>query len=98
MLRKILVVALVVAVLLITIVFSAGNPGLIDLDLAFQKVEIQKSLAFILAFGFGWAFGLFCAILLVLRFVKERRKLRKSLRLAEAEVKTLRSMPLQDAD
>lgn len=98
MLRNILVVALVVAVLVITIVFSASNPGLIDLDLAFKEVEIQKSLAFILAFGFGWGFGLFCAILLVLRFVNERRKLRKSLRLAEAEVKTLRSMPLQDAD
>jgi uncharacterized membrane protein YciS (DUF1049 family) len=98
MLRNILVVALVVAVLVITIVFSASNPGRIDLDLAFREVEIQKSLAFILAFGFGWAFGLFCAILLVLRFVNERRKLRKSLRLAEAEVKTLRSMPLQDAD
>ena len=98
MLRNILVGALVVIILMITIIFSASNPGLIDLDLAFVQVEIQKSLAVILAFGFGWVFGLFCAVLLLLRFVNERRKLRKSLRLAEAEVKTLRSMPLQDAD
>ena len=98
MLRKILVGVLVVIILMITIVFSASNPGLIDLDLAFVQVEIQKSLAVILVFGFGWVFGLFCAVLLLLRFVNERRKLRKSLRLAEAEVKTLRSMPLQDAD
>ena len=98
MLRNILVAALVVIILVITIVFSASNPGLIDLDLAFVQVEIQKSLAVILVFGFGWVFGLFCAVLLLLRFVNERRKLRKSLRLAEAEVKTLRSMPLQDAD
>ncbi len=98
MLRNILVGALVVIILVITIVFSASNPGLIYLDLAFVQVEIQKSLAVILVFGFGWVFGLFCAVLLLLRFVNERRKLRKSLRLAEAEVKTLRSMPLQDAD
>ena len=98
MLRNILVGAVVVTILVITIVFSASNPGLIDLDLVFVQVEIQKSLAVILVFGFGWVFGLFCAVLLLLRFVNERRKLRKSLRLAEAEVKTLRSMPLQDAD
>lgn len=98
MLRNILVAALVVIILMITIVFSASNPGLIDLDLAFVQVKTQKSLAVILVFVFGWVFGLFCAVLLLLRFVNERRKLRKSLRLAEAEVKTLRSMPMQDAD
>ena len=98
MLRNILVAALVVIILMITIVFSASNPGLIDLDLVFVQLKTQKSLAVILVFMFGWVFGLFCAGLLLLRFVNERRKLRKSLRLAEAEVKTLRSMPLQDAD
>ena len=58
MLRNILVGALVVIILMITIVFSASNPGLIDLDLAFVQVEIQKSLAVILVFGFGWVFVL----------------------------------------
>ena len=98
MLRNALVILLIFSMLLITIVFSASNPGLVELDLAFRRVELQKSLAFILAFGFGWGFGLLCAILLLLKAMNERRKLRKALRLAEAEVRTLRNMPLQDAD
>jgi hypothetical protein len=36
--------------------------------------------------------------LILLRTLNERRKLRKSLNLAEAEVKNLRSMPIHDAD
>jgi uncharacterized membrane protein YciS (DUF1049 family) len=98
MLRNALVILLIFSLLLITIVFSASNPGLVELDLAFRSVELQKSLAFILAFGFGWGFGVLCAIFLLIKAMNERRKLRKALRLAEAEVRTLRNMPLQDAD
>ena len=56
------------------------------------------ALALAVAFGAGWIFGLMCAGLILFKTVSERRTLRKSLRLAEAEVKTLRSMPIQDAD
>ncbi len=56
------------------------------------------SLALTVAFGAGWLFGMLSAGLVLLKSVGERRRLNKSLRLAEAEVKTLRSMPIQDAD
>ena len=46
----------------------------------------------------GWLFGLLCAAMVLLKSAGDHRKLRKSLRLAEAEVRTLRSMPIQDAD
>jgi len=91
-------VVLLLVVLLLATIFAALNPGMIDLDYAFGETEIQKSLALTLAFGVGWLFGLLCTGIVLMKTINERRKLRKSLRLAEAEVKTLRSMPIQDAD
>jgi len=98
MLRKLIFVFVFIGVLLIAIAFAALNPGPITLDLAFAETETQKSLALILAFGAGWLFGLFCAGLILLKTLNERRRLRKSLNLAEAEVRNLRSLPIQDAD
>ena len=98
MARNLIFVLLIVSVLLLAIIFAALNPGTIELDYAFGETEIQKSLALTMAFGVGWIFGLLCAGIVVLKAIFERRKLRKSLHLAEAEVKTLRSMPIHDAD
>jgi uncharacterized membrane protein YciS (DUF1049 family) len=97
MARNLLFFLVVLLGLLLATVFAALNPGLITLDLAFTEVEAQKSLALTIAFGAGWVFGLLSAGLVLLRWLSERRRLRKALRLAEAEVKTLRSMPIQDA-
>jgi len=98
MLRNIIYVLLVVGVLFLAAVFAAINPGRITLDLAFAKFELQESVALILALGAGWLFGLLCAGAVLLRAVNERRRLRRALRLAEAEVRSLRSVPIQDAD
>ena len=98
MLRYILFIFVVLFVFLIEVVFAATNPGLIELDLAFTRLELQKSLAFVLFLGVGWLFGILCAGFLMLKMFAERRLLRKSLELAEAEVKSLRSMSVQDAD
>jgi len=98
MVRNILFFLLLLFGLLFATVFAALNPGLIQLDLAFFETEVTKSLALIAAFGFGWLFGLVCAGLVLIKSFNERRLLRKSLGLAEAEVRALRNMPIQDAD
>lgn len=98
MARNFLFILLVLLGLLLATVFAALNPGTISLDLAFTETEAQKSLALTVAFGAGWVFGLVSAALVLLKSANERRRLRRSLNLAEAEVKTLRSMPIQDAD
>jgi len=98
MARKLLFFLVVFLGLLFATVFAALNPGMLTLDIAFTEVEVQKSLALTVAFGVGWLFGLVSAGLVLLKTVTERRRLRKSLTLAEAEVKTLRSMPIHDAD
>jgi uncharacterized membrane protein YciS (DUF1049 family) len=98
MARNLIFFLLIFLVLVLAIIFAALNPGMIELDYAFGETEIQKSLALTIAFGIGWIFGLLCAGIALLKAINERRKLRKSLHLAEAEVKTLRSIPIQDAD
>jgi len=98
MMRNLTFFLLIIVGLLVATAFAALNPGLITLDVALKEVEIQKSLALTLAFGLGWLFGLLCAGLMLFKSINERRKLRRSLHLAESEVHTLRSLPIQDAD
>jgi len=98
MARNILFSLVLLSGLLLATAFAALNPGLIQLDLAFFDTEVTKSLALIAAFGVGWAFGLVCAGLVLLKSLNQRRQLRKSLNLAEAEVRALRNMPIHDAD
>jgi uncharacterized membrane protein YciS (DUF1049 family) len=98
LLRNIAYLVLLVLVLLLVVVFSALNPGLVTLDLAVGTFDIQKSLAMTLAFGAGWVFGLLCAGIVLLRGYTERRRVSRQLRMAEEEVRALRSLPIQDAD
>jgi uncharacterized membrane protein YciS (DUF1049 family) len=98
MLRYVLFILVILFVFFVAVIFAASNPGTLTLDLAFTQFEMQKSLAFILFLGIGWLFGVLCAGFLMLRLLSERRQTRKALELAEAEVKSLRSMPMQDAN
>jgi uncharacterized membrane protein YciS (DUF1049 family) len=98
LLRNLVYLVLLVAVLLIATAFAALNPNPVLLDLAVGTVEVQVSLAMIIAFGAGWLFGLLCAALALLRAVGERRRLRRAATMAEAEVRALRSLPGQAAD
>ena len=91
--RNLLYLVLLIMVLLVATAFAALNPSPVTLDLAVGTVEMQISLAMILAFGAGWLFGLLCAALVLLRSVGERRRLRRAANMAEAEVRALRSLP-----
>lgn len=98
MLRNFLVLALAFVVLLLAAVFAALNPGTVSVDLAFTEVESQKSLAFTIAFGVGCIVGALFLSVALIRMAGERRRLRKSLKLAESEVQNLRKIPLEDAN
>ena len=46
----------------------------------------------------GFFFGLACTALWAFRLVNERRTLKRSLKVSESEVSSLRNLPLTDAD
>ncbi len=98
MLRYVVFFLVVLVVFVVAVIFAAINPAPMILDLAFTEIEMKTSLALISFLGVGWFFGLFCVGVLLLKLLSERRQLKKALQLAEAEVKSLRSMPMQDAD
>lgn len=84
-------------VFIVAIVFASSNAGAVELDLAFTQVETTVAMAMLGFFVAGWVFGLICAVFIFIRMLNERRRLRKALRLAEAEVTSLRRIPTHDA-
>ena len=98
MLRRIGLAILIVLIVIVMATFTANNTGMIAIDLAFAQVNTSIPLAFTVTFALGWLFGLLCIGFFVLKLINERRILRRSLKLSESEVSSLRSLPLSDAD
>ena len=96
--RRLVFATVLILLMLLTGVFAYSNPQPIDVDIGLFRVEqISMALAFAVVFVCGWLFGLLTAGLTLWRNAREKRRLRKDLRYAEAELSTLRGVPLQDA-
>ena len=97
--RKAVYIVSLVLVALFTAVFAYNNQATVPLDIGFTRFEeVSMAFAFAICFAFGWIFGLLTVGTAMLRMASERRRLRRELKLAEAEVSSLRSLPLQDAN
>lgn len=96
--KRIGLALLIILIFAAMVVFTAGNPGDITLKLLDWAFEVPVALAFVGAFAIGWLFGVVCMGLYALKVARERRTLKRSLRLSENEVSSLRSLPLSDAD
>lgn len=93
MLRFIVYLLLFALVLLTAASFASLNPGDVRLDLAFAVVETRMSVAFAVTFAIGWGIGLATLGVFAMKLLNDRRKLRKAIKLAEAEVSNLRQQP-----
>jgi uncharacterized membrane protein YciS (DUF1049 family) len=98
MLKRIGLAILLVFIIIVMATFTANNAGMIDIDLAFAKVNTSVALAFTVTFALGWLFGVLCIGFFALKLINERRILRRTLRMSESEVSSLRNLPLSDAD
>jgi putative membrane protein len=98
MLKRIGLAILIILIVIVMATFTANNTGMIDLDLAFARISTSIPLAFTVTFVLGWLFGVLSLGFYALRLVNERRILRRSLRMRESEVSSLRNLPLSDAD
>jgi len=98
MLKRIGLAILVILIVVVMATFTANNTGMIDIDLAFTQVTTSIPLAFTVAFAVGWLFGVLCIGSFALKLVNERRVLRRSLKMTESEVSSLRGLPISDAD
>ena len=98
MLKRIGLAILIVLIVIVMATFTANNTGMIEIDLAFAKLTTSIPLAFTITFAIGWLFGVLSLGFYVIRLVNERRLLRRSLRMRESEVSSLRNLPISDAD
>ena len=98
MLKRAGLIILVVILFVVIFTFTALNSGQVELDLGFLKRSYPVSIAFATTFVLGILFGMLCMAAFVFRLINERRVLRRSLRVSESEVSSLRNLPLSDAD
>ena len=98
MLKRIAVIVLVVIIFTVMLVFTYLNKGTVDVNLVLATVTTSVPVAFTIAFAIGWLFGILCMGVWALRLINDRRNLRRSLKVSESEVTSLRNLPLNDAD
>ncbi|NIL94281.1 MAG: DUF1049 domain-containing protein [Woeseiaceae bacterium] len=98
MLKKAGLIILIIVLFVAMFTFTALNTGDVELDLGFFKRSYPISMAFAGTFVLGILFGMLCMTVFVFRLINERRNLRRSLRISESEVSSLRNLPLSDAD
>jgi uncharacterized integral membrane protein len=98
MLRRAGLIVLVIVLFALMFTFTALNSGEVQLDLGFIRDTYPVSMAFAATFVLGILFGMLCMTAFVFRLINERRMLRRSLRMSESEVSSLRNLPLSDAD
>ncbi len=98
MLKRIGVIALILVVFILMIWFTSINPGVVTIDLAFGTVQPTIPLALAVTFVLGWLFGILSASFYVFKLMNERRRLRSRLKDSEAEISSLRNLPIADAD
>jgi len=98
MLKRTGLIILIIILFVAMFTFTALNTGEIALDLAFMEGTYPISVVLAVTFVIGVVFGMLCMTAFVFRLINERRALRRSLRMTESEVSSLRSLPLSDAD
>lgn len=98
MLKRAGLIILIVILFAAMFTFTALNTGQIELDLGFFKRNYPISMTLVATFVFGMIVGMLCMTAFVFRMINERRSLKRSLRMSESEVSSLRNLPLSDAD
>ena len=98
MLKKARLIILLLIIFGVMIVFTHLNTGDVEVNLAFVSITPSISIAFTVTLALGWLFGVASMGIFALRMAKERRTLRRALRISESEVSSLRSLPLSDAN
>lgn len=80
MIKRIFTAVLFIVALAVAVLFTAMNPGEIELDLGFSVLHVPLGLAFILAIALGWLLGILSAVPRLARLTNQRRRLRGELR------------------
>ena len=88
-LRRLVFVAVLLVLMLLTGVFAYSNPQPIDIDVGLIRFEqVSMAVAFAVVLVLGWLLGLLSAGIALWRSAGEKRRLKQDLQYAEAESRT----------
>ena len=93
-LRRLSWAAALVVLVLLGAVFAYSNPEPIDIDIGLARFEaVAPTAAFAVVLALGWVLGLLTAAAALWRSTSERRRLRRDLEHARAELHARRESP-----
>lgn len=84
-------------VFLTALVLAWLNTGVVEIRYLLGTININLSFALFMALLFGWILGLATSLLFIFRLRRELARARKDVKMLEAEVNNLRSIPIRDA-
>ena len=94
---RIIAIALALLVIVLGASFAYQNPDPVVVDLWIRNFEVPLPFAMFIALAFGWAVGVLSVSGVIVRQLREVRRLRRAVKLAETEINNLRSIPIRNA-
>jgi uncharacterized integral membrane protein len=91
-----LILISLLCVFLVTLFIAYANGELVELDYLVGSIQVHLSSALLGAAIVGWLLGLVSAFMAMFRLKRQSRRLERSLREAEAEIRNLRSVPFKN--
>lgn len=88
---------LVLLVIVLGASFAWLNAGSVTVDLWVDTHELSLPFVLFIALLAGWLLGIVSMIGIITRQMREVRRLRRSVTLAETEINNLRSIPIRNA-
>jgi uncharacterized integral membrane protein len=86
--KRLVLAGMLVLVAVAALVFAILNPSRVPLELAFARLSVPLGAAIIIAFACGMVLGVLCRVSWVASLLGERGRLRRALRLAEADARS----------
>jgi len=87
--RRLVFVAVLIVLMVLTGVFAYSNPQSLDIDVGFTRFAgVPMAVAFAVTLAVGWLLGVLSAALALWRSKGEKRRLQQDLEFAEAELRT----------
>jgi len=94
--KRIFYIAVVIVTLIIGAVFSARNAVIVKLDFMLVVVDVNLSLAIIIALILGAVLGVFTSLIWLISAKREIQRLKKQGVISDKELNNLRAMPIRD--
>ena len=88
--------ASLVCVFALALMLAYANGAIVRLDYLVGSEQVHLSSALLGAAVIGWLLGLVSSFTVVFRLRRESRRLQRSIREAEAEIRNLRSLPFKN--